>query len=428
MQTDTRPLVRRSDLFPLEATLSVTAYSPEIKLRTRCHFHVRSFKQCDIGSRVMPRNPRVTCLSFAKFTICITALFAVPARLTALVHRAKYIESVSNVEPSHDFHILTDNDGCFGKHDPTSRDIPASRMNMEVVIAGHEFEPDFERSYLWDLKIWNLNFVLYRREGDDIAGRTWRGGCNMTAEERILIPNHGRDASAFYDYAKWRYENPPLAVVFLHGHAALGWHTSCETVLTRILAYWHSVTLPEAIPLPNAVISLTFARGRKETYFEPLSWNGGRRLQYMSEMHPEISSCQDVLAQINMTLGRASVTSCCGSFILPGAALRRHPENMYETLLAHVQDVSLDDQVTSRQCFEYIVFALFDRPHAPNSPFNELARKQLISWYQASKRLRSQIPSGLRSCEKNYGYFYLGDDNRLVLGKWWFPASRYVQG
>jgi hypothetical protein len=82
---------------------------------------------------------------------------------------------------------------------------------------------------------------------------------------------------------------------------------------------------------------------------------------------------------------------------LPGAALRRHPKNMYETLLTHVQDVSLDDQVTSRQYFEYIVFALFDRPHAPNSSFNELARKQLISWYQASKRLRSQIPSGLRS-------------------------------
>jgi hypothetical protein len=23
---------------------------------------------------------------------------------------------------------------------------------------------------------------------------------------------------------------------------------------------------------------------------------------------------------------------------------------------------------------------------------------------------------------------YLGDDNRLILGKWWFPARRYEQG
>ena len=66
--------------------------------------------------------------------------------------------------------------------------------------------------------------------------RTWSNGCGMRAEERLLLLNHGRDAAAFYDYAAWRYDAPPQAVAFLHGHGALAWHTSCETVFTRVTA------------------------------------------------------------------------------------------------------------------------------------------------------------------------------------------------
>lgn len=372
-------------------------------------------------------QPRRACVKVAQLSLYIITTFALTAWL-AFTLTKEDAESVPGLHVRRDFDILPSTDGCYGAVWSNVSKVPESSRYMEIVIAGHEFMSDFDRSYLWELKIWNLNFVLYRREHEEVPGRTWEGPCNMTAEERVVLPNHGRDGAAFYDYSMWRYKNPPSAVVFLHGHAALGWHTSCETVFTRILAYWHSITHPEVIPLPNAVITLTFARGRKDTRFEPLSWNGGRRLRYMTESHPEMSSCLAVLAQVNITLERASVTSCCGSFILPGAAIRRHPEAMYATLLAHVQDVSQDDQVTGRQCFEYIVYALFDRPQAPRLPFDESSRKQLLSWYQASKRLRTQISPRLHSCEKNYGHLYLGDDNRLILGKWWFPARRYVQG
>ena len=59
----------------------------------------------------------------------------------------------------------------------------------------------------------------------------------MRAEERLLLPNHGRDAAAFYDYAAWRYDTPPQTVAFFHGHGVLAWHTARETVLTRVMLY-----------------------------------------------------------------------------------------------------------------------------------------------------------------------------------------------
>ena len=90
---------------------------------------------------------------------------------------------------------------------------------MELVLAGHEYATDFESHYLWDLALSNVNIVLYRRERTNLPLRTWSNGCDMRAEERLLLPNHGRDAAAFYDYAKWRYDAPPQAVAFLHGHS-----------------------------------------------------------------------------------------------------------------------------------------------------------------------------------------------------------------
>ena len=134
----------------------------------------------------------------------------------------------------------------------------------------------------------------------------------MRAEERLLLPNHGRDATAFYDYAAWRYDAPPQAVAFLHGHGALAWHTSCETVFTRITAYHEHLLRRNASSstgvlevdgkfLDKIMVTLTFARGRKETKFEPLKWNGGKKRRRLlrtsyndAERHPETSgkNCQ----------------------------------------------------------------------------------------------------------------------------------------
>ena len=339
----------------------------------------------------------------------------------------KYSRVVRRVD---DFRIHDDRDGCFGRY--AGKGVSKSealQKGLDIVVAGHEYAIDFPYPYLWDLKLWNTRITVYRRERGFAPIRTWYGPCGMVAQERILLPNHGRDGAAFYDFLLWRYDDPPLGVVFLHGHAALGWHTSCETIFSRILAYYHSVIFPEIRPLPNAIITLTFARGRKDTKFQPLFWNGGRRL-HDSEQHPEATSCLDVLDRANVSLTPATASSCCGSFILSGGAFRRHSRQLYSILLDHVQDVSLDDEITGRECFEYIVYGLFDRPLTSNGngTFDGTARDELESWYSAAKRLRPKILSRLRGCESSYGHGYLGDDNRLVLGTFWFPARRYVQG
>ena len=93
---------------------------------------------------------------------------------------------------------------------------------------------------------------------------------------------------------------------------ALAWHTSCETVFTRITAYHEDVLLrrndSESIPTDETVVTLTFARGRKETEFAPLKWNGGKKRRRLlrssyvdAEQHPEVSSCRVVLDKVGVT-------------------------------------------------------------------------------------------------------------------------------
>ena len=319
---------------------------------------------------------------------------------------------------------------------------------LELVFAGHEYATDFESHYLWDLALSNVNIVLYRRERTDLALRTWSNGCGMRAEERLLLPNHGRDAAAFYDYAKWRYDAPPQAVAFLHGHGALAWHTSCETVFTRITAYHEYLVRRNASSstgvlevdgnfLDTTMVTLTFARGRKDTKFEPLKWNGGKKRRLLrtsyvdAEQHPETSgrNCRAVLDKVGVTpLKRALVTSCCGSFILPGKLLRMHDKKLYERLFDYVADTSIDDQISGRECFEFIVYGLFAVDDDGSSAEEDVAKLQ--TWFENTRRTRKQLRAKLKRCERNYGgAFYLGDSRRTIFGgRLWFPLRRYAQG
>ena len=145
---------------------------------------------------------------------------------------------------------------------------PLAIMELSYWSSSHEYASDFESHYLWDLALSNVNIELYRRERKNLPLRTWSNGCGMRAEEQLLLPNHGRDAAVFYDYAAWRYDAPPQAVVFLHGHGALAWHTSCETVFTRITAYHEHVLLrrndSESIPTDQTVVTRSSRLRREE--------------------------------------------------------------------------------------------------------------------------------------------------------------------
>lgn len=306
------------------------------------------------------------------------------------------------------------------------------RAGIEIVIAGYEMmsTEDVASAAAWDFaSLGDVNLVFYRRSRVDVIPRAWvcdKSCGTITAEERVMARNHGRDGAAFYDYALWRYDDPPLAFAFAHGHQALAWHTSCETMYTRIVRYARDMSTGEA---PQCLVTLTFARGRRETKFAPLEWNGGRRLLDF-ERHPESESCVDTLRGVNITLRRVDVQSCCGSFIAPGKFLRGHARETYEALLTHVMDDTLDDQITSRACFEFIIYALL-------SPVNfirdvgarEVSAGTLTTWFERARALRGELKPMMTRCERHYGWPYFGDDHRRVLfNTVWFPARRYVQG
>ena len=68
--------------------------------------------------------------------------------------------------------------------------------------------------------------------------------CGMTLHERVMSPNRGRDGSAFYHHLLQVYDNPPEAIVFLHGHGAkYAWHTSCDAVFGRVIHYYRDLAL-----------------------------------------------------------------------------------------------------------------------------------------------------------------------------------------
>ena len=338
-------------------------------------------------------------------------------------------------------------DGYESRKHANSHVSVAPPVMLELVLAGHEYATDFQSHYLWDLALSNVNIVLYRRQRADLPLRTWSNGCGMRAEELLLLLNHGRDAAAFYDYAAWRYDTPPQAVAFLHGHGALAWHTSCETVFTRITAYHEHLLRRNASSsagvlevdgnfLDTTMVTLTFARGRKETQFEPLKWNGGKKRRLLrtsyvdAERHPETSGrhCRAVLDKVGVTpLKRALVTSCCGSFILPGKLLRLHDKKLYERLFDYVADTTVDDRISARECFEFIVYGLFAVDDDGSSAEEDVAKLQ--TWFENTRRTRRKLGAKLKRCERNYGAFYLGDSRRTIFGgRIWFPSRRYVQG
>ena len=137
-----------------------------------------------------------------------------------------------------------------------------------------------------------------------------------------------------------------------------------------------------------------------------------------------------VLDKVGVTpLKRALVTSCCGSFILPGKLLRLHDKKLYERLFDYVIDMNEDDQISARECFEFIVYGLFAVESDDGASTEEVAKLQ--TWCEHTRRKRKQLGAKLKRCERNYGggAFYLGDSRRTIFGgRLWFPSRRYAQG
>ena len=100
---------------------------------------------------------------------------------------------------------------------------------------------------------------------------------------------------------------------------------------------------------------------------------------------------------------------------------------MYETLFDYVTDTNVDDQISGRECFEFIVYGLFAVDDDGASTEEDVAKLQ--TWFENTRRKRKQLVAKLKRCERNYGgAFYLGDSRTIFGGRLWFPWRRYAQG
>ena len=301
-----------------------------------------------------------------------------------------------------------------------------SNNGMHIVIGGYRRnEPGFEMTdkfnYLGDIGLTNAHVYWYRRIQPEIpqAVATLMGdnsnqhGCGMIMHERYLAVNHGRDPAAFYHHLLQVYDDPPGAVVFLHGHGAKAWHTSCDALFARTIAYYRD--LAEAFEegkklknnnkgstqqeysvaslvnstqkrLSNHMMTLTSsAQGTKNyvhKWFGKSAWKVQLQLDtpespivsapyylpshyspayYQSENKP----CRDLLDKwvdvipSHTTSNPYMSTSCCASFIVPGHRIHRYPRELYQDLFDLLTNPTNDDLVVGRFCFEYLVYDLF---------------------------------------------------------------------
>jgi Protein of unknown function (DUF3431) len=110
---------------------------------------------------------------------------------------------------------------------------------FHVVIAGYRVNTCYD--YLFQLGITNAQIYVYQREELNALTRPADGPCGIRVEHRLLLPNRGKEAAAFYDYVESVHDSPPEAVVFLHGHGPDSWHSTSSDVATRIHGYYVDV-------------------------------------------------------------------------------------------------------------------------------------------------------------------------------------------
>lgn len=135
------------------------------------------------------------------------------------------------------------------------------RGSVHIVVGGYKYKKpeagirfEANHNYLLNLGLTNANIFWYRRVHANEPLRQVQGPCGIQLQERLLLPNHGRDGAALFDHILEIYDKPPpKSIIFLHGHAAHAWHTSCESVFARTtcVSRFSRKLLPHEQPAQN---------------------------------------------------------------------------------------------------------------------------------------------------------------------------------
>ena len=79
--------------------------------------------------------------------------------------------------------------------------LPANQFH--ILIAGHKSQVVNETNeyhYILQHGLTNSKVFVYRREHPERVRNIYESHCGISVEEKILLPNRGREGTAFYDY------------------------------------------------------------------------------------------------------------------------------------------------------------------------------------------------------------------------------------
>ena len=233
--------------------------------------------------------------------------------------------------------------------------------SFHVVIAAYESRNCFSH-YLWELGVTNAHVFVYRRISQERPLQQWHGPCGIFVQERLLLPNHGREAAAFHSYVVEHYHNPPLAVAFLHGHGPHAYHTNCETLVGRVRLFYRGLVDPaletEAAEFARHMVTLTRV-GREG---DPL-WLHEQPIPptvdtVAADGAVTFAKCNAIFEKWSVKTAIAGFSSCCATFILPWDRILWYPLDFYQESLKHAMQ-GMSDQLLGHFCFEFVVYAWY---------------------------------------------------------------------
>ena len=279
-----------------------------------------------------------------------------------------------------------------------SPSLPSGQFH--VVIVAHEQKNCFT-NYLWDLGVTNAHVFVYRRVASEIPLRTWQGPCGMVVQERLLLPNHGKELSAFSSYVLEHFENPPRSFALIHSHGPHGYHSDCASLISRVRFAYRGLASP--VRLPNAaefathMVTLT----RVGTNNDPLWLKDSLRfiaapsaLRKLLGAKEEISDvCHAIFDKwsVNVTFEAFpnGAGSCCASFVLPWDRIFYYAKGFYVEMM-EFSLMPYDDYWTSRVCWEYNVYAWYKE---------KALTPHMQSLYQQAQNISSEMD--FSRCQKS---------------------------
>eukprot|EP01041_Mallomonas_annulata_P007503 gene7503-15354_t len=148
-------------------------------------------------------------------------------------------------------------------------------FTIHIVVGGYKLDCDLKFLELLGLS----NSIIYQYIREPVRNNTATNQifeCNMTVQKIFLSGNIGRDASALYDYLVRIYDSPPSYLIYLHGHIGNSWHTSPYAIYTRVRDYFLLVSTSKQSNIANRMITLTSHRSGG---FKTNNWYGGAALE-----------------------------------------------------------------------------------------------------------------------------------------------------